>query len=81
MIDNMDMGLAVLCAGPARKEFQIMWSNNSFETLFECKNSVDSLTYRIFRDYGDVVDAVHKDWSVCELMHEVHKKFLSAPAN
>ena len=61
------MGLAVFLG--VRPNFMFKWSNQQFNSLFECNNSCDALQLKMFCD----IDPQPKYWSLQDILMEVNK--------
>lgn len=81
IIDHLDTGLAIFnfseqdSVTSAKLGFKFSWCNDVFENLFECHQRIENLKLKIFRDYSIVGNTMQRDWSLTDLMVEVHSKF------
>jgi hypothetical protein len=45
--------------------------------MFDCEQSCDNLKLKIFKDYDVLSNARQRNWSITDLVTEVHNKFNS----
>ena len=56
--------------------FDLKWSNQTFDTMFECQKNCENLKLKVFRDFTVLSNVQQRKWSITDILEDVHSKYL-----